>query len=396
MALERHSNDLVIIIRWVPFRDKLIGANSITMMSNKMHTIEEMILSVADGSLSVSRIRTIIKARYAIVVDVSEIKAITCRHNIDTPLKAPVTFESVLGSRGEVIGFHKIVNGVRGDAILSFDNYAVEYSIVKCPDKWTIFLTSRSNWTRVRRYWGDGAAAALKSQIESCDELHFTSILSQLADYTTAAIHERRVIDFNMVAPTLDELKSEFITDTNNRDLAEEIGFRLRFDWGFVRSIVLDAYDQEFMVAPTPQPGVRFPLPTPEYHAVREKEFIEAATLVANDHYPTEKELIADFVPWWQEIRSVRGQDFTERLMFDLSGMGNNGYNPTNAFYTATERNFRHFLSVMNRMKKRGCPPRIPFEGVANPRLPMKLEGALHKFGWKSVVSCFLWASLSE
>ena len=93
--------------------------------------IKEIVLAIADGTLSASRIKRIAKAAYGVEISPKVIGQITAGAGILTPHREPT-----------------------GDELR--DDY---------PDQWSILLEARSFWVRVRRYWGDDAAIALRDAL---------------------------------------------------------------------------------------------------------------------------------------------------------------------------------------------------------------------------------------
>ena len=76
--------------------------------------------------------------------------------------------------------------------------YAIALSEIDLPDSWSLLLSYKSDWVRMRRYWGDEAADRLKSEIENADELKFEWLHSQISRYIDPHMRDGVDIQFDI------------------------------------------------------------------------------------------------------------------------------------------------------------------------------------------------------
>lgn len=263
---------------------------------------------------------------------------------------------------------------------ISPTEYAIELSKIDLPDRWSLFLAYKSDWVRVRRYWGDKAASSLKSAIESANELNFEWIYSQIANYINPHICDRADIQFctpvDWKPRSSEDLLKEFeLSGCQRQDIGKGLGVLLRFPWSLKAQLYLDAYAREFEDSPQFQEGAKYPLPTTEWHEFKERKYREDCLAVA----PEEKDLVEFFAKFWQEVYSERGEAFYKNLKSDLVGASE--YN--RPFYSASQKHFEHFLANLNGFRTRASW-RIPLYAGSH-HLSMYLQGALIKYGWRKV-----------
>jgi hypothetical protein len=104
-------------------------------------------------------------------------------------------------------------------------------------------------------------------------------------------------------------------------------------------------------------------------------------------------ELLNYFGVFWREVYRSRGRKYYEDLKRQLVSES-----LTNKpFYSATEKNFRHFLHNLEKFKTSGNW-RIPIHpGVTiapEAPLPSPLEESVQKYGWKALKDIVILASL--
>jgi len=104
------------------------------------------------------------------------------------------------------------------------------------------------------------------------------------------------------------------------------------------------------------------------------------------------KELMLYFSNFWREVYERRGRTYWLNLKRQLVSE-----TLTNkAIYSATEKNFRHFLHNLERFKTTGSW-RIPiYSGGIAPEAPLPefLEGALRDYGWHQLRDLVVLATL--
>ena len=104
------------------------------------------------------------------------------------------------------------------------------------------------------------------------------------------------------------------------------------------------------------------------------------------------KELLLYFGKFWGEVYERRGATYWLNLKRQLV----NETLTNKAVYTATEKNFRHFLHNLESFKTTGSW-RIPiYAGVIAPEAPLPefLEGALRDYGWHQLRDLVVLATL--
>lgn len=289
--------------------------------------LESQVLEIANGKISGSRIARIYQAKFQEKVDVKLVYQICQEHNIETPKADP-----------------------------NRSSPAKEY-----PDIWSFHFEATSFWIRVRRYWGDIAAATLKDRILATQ--HFRSLYRQFTAYADSAIYERKKINFAQLNET-------------------PLPFESLYEIEEVREKYLEVYFQEFRLHPEPQAGVKYPLPCPEYEKFRRQKYREEAIAISQEKFPDANSMLNFFADFWREVRSKRGQfyfDNLKRLVIDCS----NGYYPKTPYYSLTENNLRTFLLHLNSFKTSGRPYQKP----VNCLLPMPLEGLMARYGADKVAS---------
>lgn len=299
---------------------------------------KEIVLAIADGTLSVSRIKRIAKAAYGVELNPKVIGQITDEAGIATPRREPT-----------------------GDLR---DAY---------PDKWSILLEARSFWVRVRRYWGDDAALALEYAVRRATAEQWRGLSEQFGAYTTPAIRDRASINLTAVSKAVPQLES-------------------LYSWELQRDLYLQGFEQEFAANPEPKTGAKFPLPTAEWEAFKVEQYRQDSIKVFDREIGSEEKLIEFFAEFWQEVYRNRGDRYFENLRHSFVGSGQSVYQ--HPFYSATQNNFRHFLHNLNGFRTK-APWRVVVMQDPEMPLPMLLEGALAKYGWKKVQSMAAIAILS-
>ena len=289
----------------------------------------EMILSIADGTQSVSRIKRIVIAAYVIELTHDEILGVTTSAGIATPKRV-----------------------ISGNELK--DRY---------PDRWSILMEARTFWARVRRYWGDNAAAELYEAIEDASDFQWRGLVVQFPGYVDSMIYDRTAIN----------LQAERLEPTELESL---------YDWEMQRELYLQACKRELEQNPEFVPGVKHPLPTAEYEAEKQAIFEKKCLFAYDAMFSDDMEMITHFAKFWQAVRQKRGERYAEELCKNLAGFTGSG------FYSATESNFRHFLFHLEEFKWKS-PHRIVKLREAPP-LSMYLEGALLKHGWEKLHSFVL------
>lgn len=304
-------------------------------------TNEEMISSIADGTMSISRIRRIVQAAYGVELTSTEIETVTRRLEIATPHRVP-----------------------SGNSLL--DAY---------PDKWSFLLTALSFWVRVRRYWGDEKALELKQNIESATAPGWRALFMQFDNYIHPQIYNRLHIGFR------------------GNDLVKPLPLEAFYSWEMQRNFYLQAYDREMAAHPEPNPGAKFPLATPDYEMDKLRR-LEESYLAAFENTFRDGHALSDyFVKFWQTVQEKRGADYAENLRQQIVAPVDAplGYRP---FYSQSKGNFRHFLRHL-----RGFQTNAPYRVIIKipPSVPLQeieLEGALVKYGWEKVHSIAMLGTL--
>jgi hypothetical protein len=300
-----------------------------TVIEEAMDKDTATILEIADGTMSVGRIKRIAKA-LGVELELEQIGQVTREAGIPTPCRDP-----------------------SGDPLR--DRY---------PDYWSIFLEARTFWKRTRRYWGDEAAKSLKAVIEEADVNEWRGLASQFEQYATSAILNRR----DLCCPGI--------------EIPEPLELEQIYPWGLQRNLYVKAFDREFLANPDPQEGERFPLATLAWREFKQKEYQENCLKAFDLRIGTEKEMIAFFVDFWKMVKRNRGDIYFQNLKHALTGTPDQPLSQR-PFYSATEIHFRHWLRNLDGFKRK-APWRIPLLEPDLP-LPMVMEGALSKHGWRQV-----------
>lgn len=293
-------------------------------------TNAEMIFAIADGTLSVSRIKRIVKAIYGVEITPDEILRITIQANIVTPKR--------------VLSERELEN-----------NY---------PDQWSILLEACSFWVRVRRYWGDKAAIRLCDRIQLATIGQWRSLKNQFPIYTDSGIFQRQDIDLEAV---------EISVPTELESL---------YPWNLQQSLYLQRFTQEFIENPETVVGVRFPLLSEEYLNFKAQKFKQDCLNACDRTFADEITLINYFGNFWQTVYARRGEDYYDKLKRSLVGNSNSNH----PFYSVTEKHFRHFLHNLQGFQTKS-PWRVIISQDPLRQLPMPLEGALFKYGWMKLKS---------
>lgn len=140
-------------------------------------TTEEKVLAIADGSLSLSRIRKIYQAKFGAKIPLDTVAKICQSHGIETPRRQQPK-----------------------------DYFERQY-----PDKYTFYFIGRKLWKDVRRIWGDEAAIALK---EKLSPKTLRSLEHQFAAYTDASIRNRKDIDLEAFNQSVLDWEHVYSIDT--------------------------------------------------------------------------------------------------------------------------------------------------------------------------------------
>lgn len=299
------------------------------------NNVESLILRIADGTQSASRIRNIIKSicgtkpTYHLVTEVTEAA------NIPTPPRQ-----------------------------LTGDKLQDEY-----PDRWSILLEALTFWVRVRRYWGDREAFTVKEVIAKTTQMGWRSLYPQFGLYTVASIYDRHPLSYGI------------------QEDAEPLELERLYPWNLHRQLYLEAYDIEFERNSEWQTGSDYPLVTPEWESKKREENKQKAIAMCDRKFPTETEIIQFFGEFWCKVRENRGDRYFDNLLFEVVGHPNSPLNHV-PYYRATEKNFRLFLHNLEWFTKRshyhvdehsvGCDSMMPLRDPA-------LEGALLKYGWAKI-----------
>jgi hypothetical protein len=291
----------------------------------------QIILGIADGTLSVSRIKRIAKALHGIDLDTQQIVEVTKSALVSTPHRQKTND-------------------------LLFEQY---------PDRYSVLLEAKSFWERVRRYWGDSAALKLKQGLEKAIVDNWRGLYSQFAAYTTSAIYDRADID----------LKA-----TNDNPLELE---RL-YPWDIQKDAYLHGFNLNFAEQPESKQGALFPLPSPEYKEFRQAKFRVDCIEKCDRTWADERSLIDWFGEFWKAVYANRGERYFDKLRSELHGREEQ--ESRLSFYSASEKHFKHFLRNLEGFKT-SAPWRIPLNPNLpdNLPLPMALEGAILKYGWQNV-----------
>lgn len=294
---------------------------------------KKIVLEIADGSMSVSRIKRISQSVYGIEIDPKLIEQITASAGIATPHREPFS-----------------------------DPLKNQY-----PDKWSVLLEARSFWVRVRRYWGDDSATALKIAIANSTAGRWRSLRKQFDSYINPHIVDRCNLSLN----------------SPETDLPLEL--ETLYSWDLQRELYLKAFEQEFLAHQEPQSGAEFPLPSSEWREANRQKFKQNCLIVFDNQIGSERKLIEFFAKFWADVYRNRGEQYFENLKHSLMGHPDQPLSQK-PFYSATERNFRHWLRNLNEFKTKG-PWRVVLTTDPSLPLPMVLEGALEKYGWQKVQS---------
>lgn len=312
--------------------------SNLTAKEDKKMSSTELVLSIADGSMSVSRVARIIKSYYGFAIPVEDVASICKQYQIPTPARATTQ-----------------------------DSLAQSY-----PDKWSVALEGVSCWVRVRRYWGDDAAVQLKDAISKSSDSNFRGIYSQLSNYTTSAIVDRQNIDFLS-------------------EIFEPIELERLFSLCQIKDLYIGAYAQVFQRDTSFHAGVKFPTATPEWHEYKKLKYIQDSILLSQEQLPTDESVIGYFIDFWGVVKKNRGKHYFKNLEQSLCGSGQSIYQKP--FYSATEKHFRHFLHNLNGFKSNENW-RVVMMRDPNMPLPMLIEGLLHRYGWKTLHSLIAIAAM--
>ncbi len=279
----------------------------------------EVIKKIANGKISISRIKKIASSVYGIDLTIEEIIEFTSKNNIPTP---QVT------------------------------------SRVPYPDENSIFFEARTFWKKVRRYWGDEKARLLSEKIVAANVNSWRGLYPQLSDYI-APIHERSDIDYDRTDDEYLELEKLYSAEQQ-------------------KILYLKALEAEFKENPQFSGGAKFPLPTPEYEEFKKAVYEQDCLETCDRSFPSEIDLINYFADFWQQVRANRGEAYFDSLKRDL--VGSLGQHDRAVFYKSSEKHFIHFLSHLEGFRAK-APWRIPLYRKAT--LPMNLNGAIARWGGK-------------
>lgn len=266
----------------------------------------------------------------------------------------------------------EIIEVVEGGGHGNIERVAIERQGIdkEYPDAWSIFNETVTAYKLLRRIWGEEIADRFAVEVREFNGVSIWSWREELIA-ATCSIELRREI--NWVSPAVSA--SELLD---------------KFDEFTVRQMISMAIDRQRKQDPEAQKGSDYPLITPGYWEAKEAKF-KADCL---EKAWTEQEVIAYFSDFWSEVRSKRGDRYTEELRRGLSGFVGESGNHTKGFYGATELQFRHFLFNLAGFRSKGSYRVILTDQARNTaengRLKMALEGALIKYGWMRVHSFVL------
>ncbi len=289
-----------------------------------------LILEVADGTISASRIKRIIEAKYNVLIEAKKIYQVCQENNICTPKGVP-------------------------------SNQYASY-----PDKWSILLEAKTFWIRVRRYWGDNSTCDLERAIQLSDRSNWLGLYSQFGSYTTSAIHDRRNINLELT-----------LIEQNEPE-------KLGYSWDLQRDLYLEACEQIFFINPVHQQGVKYPLPTKEWEQEKQAKFNQACLDKANKIFPDDQSVILFFNQFWETVKKNRGVDYYNQLRYLVHG--NSESLQTTHWYTANDTSLRRFLRNLEGFKTKS-PYRIFSEPYDSCALKMDLEGLILRYGWQKLRS---------
>lgn len=291
---------------------------------------QKIVLAIADGTLSVSRIKRIALAIYDVTLEPQEIAAICNANQIETPHRAKTT-----------------------------DKLQNQY-----PDQWSIFLEALTFWVHVRRYWGDGAASDLQFAIAKSGE-NFRDLYRQFEAYSDCGIMARQKIELNPPIGSAIQLERLYPIE-------------------LIKDLYLRAFYREFERHPEEKTGAKYPLPSADWYEFKEQKYREDCLKACDRKFPDNLSVINYFNEFWRTVYQNRGEAYFNHIKSDLVGRSDSEQRIH--LYSSSEKWFRHFLRNLEGFK-RNSPWRIPLDPNFPEDLPLPifLEGLILKYGWKKV-----------
>lgn len=287
-----------------------------------------MVLEIADGTLSVSRIKKIVRAIWGIDITTEEVGDICTGEGIPTPKKATP------------------INTIER----------------QYPDKYSVFLEARTWWGQARRIWGDPWCEELLRTMEIASDPTFRSIFGQLGDVAHPQILDRKALETESVQ--MNPLHLEWL-----------------YPLEVIRDMWIRGYHHQMKEFPDPVSATEYPLATPEWRKMKQEQRDKACLEIVNRELPKWEDAVNYFGRFWKTVRLTRGEHYFNNLKNDLLFDGLR----RQTFYGCTEDNFRHFLRNMKGFETT-APWRIPINpNTHDLPLPELLDGLIIRHGWKEV-----------